>query len=246
MLSTELQERLDTARALQNNYQPKAEIADQLNEKVLVMIVAPAVMGKSLLMKEAEAQAENFARVPVFTTRTARQDDEPGMFRVLEHNEENVHQILNKIEDRSAVQYMVHPTIGTFYGTELNDYPTAYNMLPTISNVVEHLRNLPFKRTVTIGLITEPQIWSRWFNERYPMNNEESNEERLKRAAEAITSLSWLLDQPDDSVIWLINNEDALPETAARLIEQASGERGSDENARTLAKACLDTSRTFI
>ena len=242
MLSQEAQRRIEKTKALQNNYQPNAEIADQLNEKILIMIVAPAVMGKSAVMKEAEKIAGNFKRVPVFTTRQARADDDTDMFRVHPHSETTIDQILTKIEERSVVQYMVHPTLGTFYGTELQDYPAEYNMLPTISNVVEHLRNLPFKRTITIGLIAEPQTWVRWFNERYP----EQTEERSKRTQEAITSLSWLLEQPEDSILWLINNDDKLPETAAQLITISKKQQEETTEARELAQACLQVARTFI
>ncbi|HET8709385.1 MAG TPA: hypothetical protein VFL85_03835 [Candidatus Saccharimonadales bacterium] len=213
MLSPETQARLDQARAHENDYRPNASISQQLGDKALVMVVAPAAIGKSTIMQRAVELSDDFAMVPVFSTRDARPDDDPALFRLSPHDDEHVNQLLNKIDAREAVQYAIHPTQGTIYGTEASDYPAKYNLLATLSNVVAGMRELPFNHTYTIGLITDANHWRQWFDARFPVQHKD----RQKRLKEAAQSLEWLL--ADNQVLWLYNQPEAHDETARSLID---------------------------
>ena len=142
MLSPEVEKRLQAAQQNEKNYQPNGEIAAKLAEKTLVMFVGPVAVGKSFLMNHVAEVAGDFSRVPVFTTRKPREDDEPGMFRYLPHDDAHVSELLNKIESREVVQYAIHPTSGRIYGSEISDHPNTYNMLAMLSGGVEHQRHL--------------------------------------------------------------------------------------------------------
>ena len=114
MLSPNVAARANEAAKLQTTYMPNATVAAQLKEKNLVMFVGPASVGKSFLMNRIVERDVDFGRVSVFTTREARPDDEPGMFRNLPHDDANVTMLLDKIQRGEVVQYAVHPTSGRF------------------------------------------------------------------------------------------------------------------------------------
>ena len=237
MLSPEVAARLEAAKQAES-YKPLPEIAAHLGEKVLVMEVGPARIGKSHTMNKVVEFDSDFQRVPVFTSRPPRPDDEPGMFRNYPHDDENVSHLLDKIEAGQVVQYVVHPTQGFIYGTELGDYPAKYNLLPTLSGAVDALRSLPFEETHVIGLTAPGNAWKEWFEASYP--NE--HPDRSKRLVEATTSLEWLLDEDlDGGVNWVINEPDH-PEKAARQIIDLvkSGRNPTRSNGRRLAYNMLD------
>jgi hypothetical protein len=238
MLSPEVQNRLDQARAHENDYQPNEVISRQIGAKTIVMVVAPAAMGKSTIMQKAANMSEDFALVPVFSTRNARPDDDPTLFRLSPHDDTHVSQLLDKIDAGEAVQYAVHPTQSIMYGTEATDYPAKYNLLATLSSVVAGMRKLPFKRSVTIGLVTDADHWQQWFTERYPAGHPD----RSKRATEAIQSLEWLL--ADDQVLWLHNQPDAHDQTAQSLINLVNG-TGQPANLGPEAQQLLTVARTL-
>jgi ribonuclease HI len=238
MLSHDTQARLDQARLHENDYRPNDEICRQIGDKVLIMVVAPAAVGKTTVMDRAVQLNDEFARVPIFSTREPRPDDEPGMFRLSPHEDNHVAQLLDKFETRQVVQYAIHPTQGTIYGTEARDYPARYNLLATLSTVVDGLRKLPFEQTHTIGLITDSAHWQKWFNDRYPANHPE----RGKRAREAVQSLEWLLS--DQETLWLYNRPDELDETAQDLIDIVQGTT-EPADLRLQAAQLLATARTL-
>lgn len=211
MLGPSIEKRLAAARANETTYRPNDEICAKLREKTLVMIVGPVAIGKSFLMNHvAEADAD-FSRVPVFTTREPRKDDEPGMFRCIPHDDKHLNELLGKIERREVVQYVVHPTSGRIYGSEIIDHPNMFNMLPTLSGIVGHLQKLPFKTTVLIGLSAEPETWRQRLNDRYPTHSPE----RTKRLAEAVTSIDWLLKNP---YVKMVDNTSTDPTSAVQSI----------------------------
>jgi energy-coupling factor transporter ATP-binding protein EcfA2 len=211
MLSPEITTRLETARQHETSYQPNEEIGRKISEKTLVMFVSPAAGGKSFLMNHVAEAVPDFSRVPVFTTREPREDDEPGMFRYISHDDEHLDELLGKIERREVAQYVIHPTTGNIYGSEIRDYPNKFNMLPTLSSIVGPLKRLPFKNTVVVGIAAEPEIWKQRFDARYP----EKNDEYLRRRREAITSLDWLLTRED--IQW-VNNTSADPAAAVQSV----------------------------
>lgn len=242
LLSPAIKERLERAYALQNNYQPNQQVADSLAEKTLIMVVGPAATGKSHIMNTAGMLHQDFARVHDFTTRAPRPDDQPGIYEYYPHTDEGLDKLLAEIEQRYVVQYIVHPTTHAIYGTRMDSYTANYNMLETISGVVDHLRSMPFQRTVTIGLVAQPQVWQQWFLERY----RDHDEERSKRATEAILSLGWLLDQPEGNVLWLENKKSQSEQTAQELIQLSLYGGQPNQIVRQYAEECLTLARSFV
>jgi ABC-type cobalamin/Fe3+-siderophores transport system ATPase subunit len=215
---------------------PNAEIAAQLKEKNLVMFVGPAAVGKSYLMNRIMERDIDFGRVAVFTTREAREDDEPGMFRNIPHDDANLIPLLAKIQRGEVVQYAIHPTSGRIYGTEPGDYPRSFNMLATLSGVVNHLRQLPFQTTHVIGLAVEPDVWLRRFYAR-PM----SPEERAKRLQEAIVSLQWLLNPANiPEITWVNNTSEDDSAAVQSVINAVKYNKPGDDTALRVAQAMLE------
>jgi len=236
MLSPSVVARLAQAATTQSAYMPNAEVAAKLQEKNLVMFVGPAAVGKSYLMNRVVERDVDFGRASVFTTREARRDDEPGMFRIIPHDDANLTSLLDKIQKGEVVQYAVHPTSGRVYGTEPGDYPKSFNTLATLSGVVDHLRQLPFQTTHVIGLAVEPAIWLRRFYDR-PM----SAEERSKRLREASVSLEWLLDPAHIPEITWVNNTSEDESTAVQsVINAVKYNKRGDDAALRIAHSMLE------
>lgn len=237
MLSQQIQERLDTARALQLQYRPNEIITEQLRTKELIMVVGPSATGKSYLMQKVAERDPECDRVRVFTTRLPRSNDHPGAFDYIPHDDEHVSGILDKIHRNEVVQYMVHPTTDMVYGSELSGYPATYNFLETISNVVTVLRLLPFSSTTVIGVVARAEQWQQWFYQQYP----EASSERTKRLQEAVLSLEWLTDVTHaDLIHWVIN--DPHLDASGAMIDIAKNDVRGDEGRNT-ALAMLDWAR---
>lgn len=240
MLSPEVEKRLQAAQQNEKNYQPNGEIAAKLAEKTLVMFVGPVAVGKSFLMNHVAEVAGDFSRVPVFTTRQPREDDEPGMFRYLPHDDAHVSELLGKIENREVVQYAIHPTSGHIYGSEISDHANAYNMLAMLSGGVEQLRHIPFKDTVIIGVAVPPPTWQRRLAARYP----QPSEEKTKRLKEAVLSLEWLLSH--DDVRWVTNAGDiaaTAQETIGIVKYNQQPATGGAQHARQLLEYIRKSAR---
>lgn len=235
MLSPEVEKRLLAAQKAEKTYRPNDEICAKLREKTLVMLVGPAAIGKSFLMNHLVEIDEDFGRVPVFTTRDPRPDDEPGMFRCVPHDDEHVGALLDKIEAREVVQYAVHPTSGRIYGSMLDDFSHEFNLLATLSDVVDHLSQQPFKNTVVIGLAAKPEIWQKRFNERYPTQTGE----REKRLKEAVKSLNWLLDST--TVKWVDNTAGEPRDTVQSVVNIVKYNNQENPGTREDARRMRDT-----
>lgn len=230
MLSQSVQERLDTARVLQLQYRSNAQVSSQLHDKTLVMVVAPTATGKSYLMRQVAEQDPECGRVKDFTTRPPREDDQPNAFDYYPHDDVSVSRLLDRIHNQEVVQYMVHPTTGALYGSELSGYPASYNFLETISSVVTVLRLLPFKRTVVIGVVVDLEQWKQWFMKRYP----DISSDRTKRLQEAVTSLEWLTDTTHADLIHWVINDPARDCTSTILDIVKNNARGDDGQAIAL------------
>ena len=188
---------------------------ESLHDKTLVMIIGPTAVGKSSLMNEVVSIDAEFSRVSGFTTREPRANDEPGLYRYLTNAAAR-----HVIEQGEVVQFAIHPTTGDMYGTQLKDYPKRFNLLDTLSTVVEGLQSLPFKSTITISLTTDPRAWQTWLLNRYP---EADDEQRIKRLEEARQSIEWSMAQTTDH-FWLVNQPNNLRATAEQLIAIVRGE----------------------
>lgn len=176
-----------------------------LADKTLVMVVGPSSVGKSTLMNEVVRLDPTFGRVKSFTTRPPRTNDEAGQYFYLTPDELN--------ERSDVITDVVYPTTGFHYGTIPESYASSYNLLDTLAHSIKDYRALPFARTVTISLTTEPEAWSAWLKQRFPTGGDDMQ----KRLQEAIQSISWSLSQTHDHH-WLVNRPDELAATAQYLI----------------------------
>ncbi len=210
-LSPELQQRFDAATRAQDTYQPSDHVHQVIANKTLVMIVAPAAMGKSYIISHAIAADPQFAQTISFSTRDPRPGDE-GNMRTIPRDEQHITTLLDLIDAGQVVNYAIFPTTGMLYGTDLTSYPGKINLMPTLANSVETLRHTGFGQAITIGLVTHPDTWAAWFDARFPV----PTAEKTARLKEAILSLSWLLQ--DNDVRWLINRDGYGDKTVAELI----------------------------
>lgn len=228
-LSPETARRIDHFRRYEELYQPNDRVKRIIGSRTLSMIVAPAAMGKTAVMRRAAELDPRFGRSSTLSTRTPRHDDEPGMFRMLEHTDENIDRLLDKILSGDLVQYKFHPTEQTFYGSEAIDHPHQHNMLATLSGAVNQLQQVGFSETSVIGLVAPPSEWRSRFDKRYASHSPG----RLKRLQEAEISYNDLLLRKD--VTWIINREGDVDGTATELIR--SHHETSDARDEALAYA---------
>ncbi len=231
---------LEQARLAESSYQPNADVANGLKDKSLIMFVGPVASGKTFIMNNVVHTDTSFGRVPVFTTRDPRADDDPGMFRAMPHDEAHIEEILEKINDGDVVQYAVHPTSDRFYGSEPSDYPKPYNMLATLSGVVDSMSQLPFKNTFIIGIVCEPATWKEWLTKRYPS----STKEKQKRIKEAVQSLEWLLESNRD-IIWIENSRSEPQKTTRDVIDAVLYNKRND-GAKQLASDMLREAKGML
>jgi len=220
----------------QQKYQPGEAAGQLLGKKELIMVVAPSSMGKSTVMNEVVKLNPDFARVLNSTTRPKRSNDEPGLYNYIPHNEEGMQHIVDAMDLKQLIQYAIFPTTGYVYFTKPESYPATYNLLDTQSQVVQHMRLLPFHKTHVVGLVTDPATWQSWLSQRY----ENDNPEFPKRIEEAINSLEWLLSQPEGAVDWVYNHPNDLAKSATELTAIVTGEEASNSSYKRYAKQLLE------
>jgi guanylate kinase len=237
MISAQTEQLLHDMHVAEKTYRPSREVCDSLRTKNLVMLVGPVAIGKSYVIDQITASLSNFKQIPMFTTREARPDDKPSMFRVRSHTDASIAEIFDEIKSGKLVQYIVHITTGRIYGTTLKDYDAEYNLLPTLPGVVDSLAQLPFNSTSAIYLTARPEVWQMWLNSRYP----NKNAERAKRIEEAILSLEWALDDSRESTISWVENSIQTPErTIEDVINIVKYKQEGDPAAREYAKQMLE------
>jgi guanylate kinase len=222
-------------------YRPNAEVAARLSEKTLVMIVGPVAVGKTFVMRRVREQDPTFSSVSVFTTREGRVSDEPGLFRLYPHTDVGVSELLDLIDKGEVVQYIVHPTTGRMYGTTLDDYQNQINMLPTLSGVVSSLKRLPFKSTVTIGLASQPAMWTQRLNLRYP---NDKDPEKLQRIYEAISSLSWLTST--QNINWVDDTTPGAEDAAQQIIHIVKANNLGNPHTKAYAEQMLGQAKKWV
>jgi hypothetical protein len=242
MVSPDIQAKLDAARRAESTYTPNAQVADSIKDKTLIMFVGPVAIGKSYVMNHLALSDTAFGRVPVFTTRDARPDDEPGMFETQPHSDESLGKLLSDIEAQNVVQYAIHPTTGRVYGSLPRHYAHRYNMLATLSNVVDPMRHLPFSETIVIGLSTHPDTWRTWFEMRYPT----ASEEKTKRLSEAALSLEWLLHPEHETFVrWVVNSPNNPDATTQDIINIVKYSKQEEAQAKEYARQILELVRNY-
>lgn len=236
-LSPSVLERLEKARQNQLLYKPNEDIANELQKRTLVMVVAPTACGKSYIMEKIIHTQPDCRRVVDITSRDPRPDDPPGAFEYIPHDDRSISEFLGRMDRHELVQYVIHPTTGNIYGTDLAGYSAEYNFLETLSNSVTYMRRLPFERTLVIGIAVELSQWQNWFNARF----NEPNEERRNRLQEAVMSLEWLMDPTHPDIVQWVENSPTLDAADAIIEIVKHGAKMSYPSAK--ASAMLEWAR---
>lgn len=205
------QVRLGIIRDISESYQPNESVLRELGHKTLVPIVGPCAVGKSYVIDALVSHHQDWAKVRSFSTRDPRPDDTPDTMVCLPWDERHVKRICNTIEAGEAVQYVFHPKTDDIYGSTVESYPGTYNLLPALSNSVAALERLPFHAVRVAGLVTSPDAWTEWFEQRSFV----SSADRRARIAEAALSLEWLLDNTQTAIV---TNLPSQPDYAAHAI----------------------------
>jgi hypothetical protein len=236
MLSPVTIQQLDILHKTQNSYEPNPTIQAQLSAKTLFAVVGATCEGKNTVMEAVTGLDPRFRIAGTFTSRDPRETDSPSVYTYYQNSDEGLQGLLAEIAKREVVQYAINTHAHTIYGSHLADYTSAYNLRDVFSGAVAGFRRLGFKQVVTTSVITDPSIWRRRFEERFPVGNPL----RESRRNEAIESLTWSLAQPEDGQHFWLENVDGKPEGAARqLIAIANGEQIDASHASKLASDSL-------
>jgi guanylate kinase len=235
MISTATQQKIDEAQHNEHSYWPAEAVLETLVHKDFIMLVGPSAIGKSTLMNEVVRLDKDFARVKNTATRPKRDNDEKEIYEYIPHTDEGLAPLLEQIKGGELVQYAVHPTTGFIYGTYPQSYPGTYNMLDTQSQVVSNLSRLPFRSTHTIGIVTAPETWKKWFLS----HNQKDTKDYKKRIDEAIQSLKWMAARPADSIKWLYNHPENTAIDSTELVALTKGKKKSDPSLREYALKML-------
>jgi guanylate kinase len=208
---------------------------ESLHDKTLVMIVGPSSIGKSTLMHKSAQSDERFTYVQSFTTRPPRPGEHSTYLHITDEEAEQIRASGN------AVTFFMHPTTGVTYGTISDSYKSEFNLLDTLSGTVEKYRSLPFKRTVTISVTTDPENWMQWLDKRYPPKSIE----RVKRIKEAIGSIEWSLAQ-DYEHGWIVNEPDNVAKAARKLIKLTIDSNPANIEIPPQATKLLQTAKSLL
>lgn len=235
-LEPRVQERLAPIQNHPETFTPKESVITELGEKALIMVVSPCGGGKGYAIDLTIALDPRFRKSRSLTSRPPRKDDTPDTIRYIERTNEGIEAFCETIENGDFVNFIFHPETEEIYGTTLIDHPGEFNLMPTLTGSIDYLKSLPFKRTEVIGLTNEPLQWRQWFNAR----EFRDDADRAARLAEGRTSLQWLLDHPELSII------PNMPDTDVAAAIQHIAITGSLIRDEAMAIAQLNYMRSII
>lgn len=211
-------------RANQTTYKPNKHIHGKLTGKTIVMTVGPAAIGKSTLMNGAVEHDPRLHRVPSFTTREKRANDEPGMYHYI-ITDQDYEKLDHDIRAGNVVQYGVSPVKDVVYGTYIDDYLREFNLKDVWYSGVAEFEKLPFKAKILVGIVADPLDWKEWFSQRFKPGDLEA----LSRLDEAEQSLQWLITQ--SNVRWLQNKNNSMRQSSHELVALCLGGHGQSDGA---------------
>ncbi len=216
---------------------PNRDVIQSLGNKVIVPVIGPTAVGKSSIMDMACDHNSDFYRARSFTTRPQRPNEADDTYRFLPHNQHTIDELQQKMQQKTLVQIIQHPATGYIYGSEIQDYPAAYNLIDMLPKEMPKIRQLPFGYCLSVAVSTHWPAWHAWFLERHQQNpNLDDSRARLQEAYE---NLTWSLDDAHTS--WLKNERGRLETAARNLVNMARGELSSDPVARILGKEMLES-----
>lgn len=230
-MDSNTQRQLDFFRQKSAEYRPNDAILNEVRKKIFVAAVGPPGVGKSTTFDKVALLDGDFGRTGSVMTRNPEPRDDPQFCRYISKE-----QALRLIERREFVNYIVHPTTHNVYGTEVDMYSHTYNMLETLPGAVNYFQSLGFKTMHALYIVTEPDAWQAWFNERY----KEKNQERAKRLEEARLSLEWSLAQTDATLTYILNEPGKINMAAKKVIDRIKyDKRTKSEEYKEYARAML-------
>lgn len=223
---------IDALQNLEQTYRPNSTVAAGLSMKKLALIVGPTAVGKSTLMNNIVQIDTRFARISGLTSRPARTEDEPGMYRYIQHDEPHLKEVLRKVEAGELVQYAIHPTTGYIYATETQDYPSIYNCADVLGHAVSAFRGLPSGGSYTYSIVCSPSNWQQRLYTRYPSPDDP---DLTKRLAEATINLEWSLQDP--KTVWIENSDNQLESASQAIIRLTTTNTKPDTKQQTILRS---------
>jgi len=209
-LSPETQQRLVKAEEKQFTNPRNKETLQIIANRAFVGMMGPFRTGKTAVsLMATQLDPEHFHFVPSTTN-------------------EQVAKILDDTTTGNLVQYVIHPTDGTLYGTYPNDYqPDKHNLMPLlVGEPADYVLGSPFEKAQAIGIFTDPNSLEQRITTSYRDKPPEKLENRL---IEGITSAQFLIERHKAGKLSLLHNvEGELEKSAQALIDLVNGDRESD------------------
>ena len=236
-LSADTEALLRRLLAEQPTYKPVSAVLEKLQHISFVCFVGATCMGKTTLMDALVAlDSSRYGKTRNFTTRPPRADDDPKRYYYFEHTDAGLAPVLKRIAQHENLQHNINPYTLTMYGSEISDYPHAYNLGDIFSSSIDGFRQLGFGKLRIFSVVTSPDAWLARIEERFPQRHPN----RQARLQEAADSLNWSLAQDSPDHAWVINPPEHI-ETAITSVDSViRGEKPiHQDEARRLAEACL-------
>lgn len=222
-----LEQQVAWAEQHQAAYRPSQAVQDALGEVTLALIIGPSAIGKSHIIHRVSQIDPSFSESGTITTRPPRTDD-PETYRAGVAKEE----MIERIRQRSLVQYAVHPTSREIYASDIASYPTKFGLLPTLASSVGEFDTLGFKKVIPIGLLASREDWEARLQDR------EGDRDFEKRLAEARESTLWI--QEHGSGIAVLENRTGEDQATAALITRiAKGQPVETLSGQTINRLSL-------
>lgn len=207
-----------------SNYQPAPSVLEKLKNVDFVAVVGPTAVGKTTLMKVAEAIVPSIKMVLNNTSRAKRLGEEDSVDYHFRTKEE----MLERIARCEYVQ-IAPSLLGEIYATAPEDYPAeGIGILAVLADAIPMFRALPFRSFRAIYIL--PPDWQEW-QARMKAHGFEPDQ-LVKRLAEAKRSLTYAAASQD--VQFVINDDvDRAARDFIMLVEgEALGRRQEAEQSR--------------
>ncbi len=238
MISAETESRLLQLQKNESDYLPLPEEAARIAGKRLVCFVGATGMGKSSIMNGLAESNPDYGEFHTIVTRGPRATDKQDHYTYYPHTDEGLAPLLEKMESRRILQYIVIPKSLSIRATEASSYPYLVNLGDIVPSAFITFDRLGFGHIQKISIVTEPDAWKNHLDERFPVGHPD----RPARLNEAVTNLGWSLSQtPESGHGRVINGYGKLDRAIQSADVAIRHSRFVDqEEAQELGRACLD------